>query len=130
MLSLHSDAYYIFYYQGGSATGDVYENVVLRFAHTDTDARGDYFHVLTADRYDYPPFEYSFKINTPFPYHAELHINRTRFDYEGKYIITYTRYQLQPKFTINVNSKFCTAVCMSNRADQMYNYIMVVHIII
>ncbi len=95
----------------------MYENVVLRFAHTDivdADARGDYFHVLTADRYyDQPPFEYRFKTNTPFPYHAELHINRTRFDYEGEYIIIYDRYRLQPKFTIDVNGEFCMAVCMS-----------------
>ncbi len=138
MLSLHSDAYYIFLSIQMLITSfttkeaplrgmHVYENVVLRFAHTDfvdADAHGDYFHVLT-DRYDYPRFEYSFKINTPFPYHAELHINRTRFDYEGEYFITYdygyNGYQLQPKFTIDVNSKFCMVVnvCMSNRADQM-----------
>ncbi len=113
MLSLHLDDYYIFYYQGGSAIGDLYDNVVLRFAHTDVegtfdaDARDDYFHVFV-DRYYNPPFEYSVETNTPFPYHAELHINRTRFDYEGEYFITYDyRYRLQPKFTINVNSKFC-----------------------
>ncbi len=115
MLSLYSDAYYIFYYQGGSATGDLYENIVLRFAHTDisgafdADARGGDFRVLV-DRNSPEPFEYSVEINTPFPYHAELHINRTRFDYEGKYIIIYNGNQLQPKFTINVNGKFCMAV--------------------
>ena len=114
--TLHSDAYYIFYYQGGSATGDLYDNFVLRFAHTDIEgtARGDQFRVVT-DGYDRAPFEYSVETNTPFPYHAELHINRTRFDYEGEYIIIYNyRYQLQPKFTIDVNGKFLrllTFVC-------------------
>ncbi len=108
----------------------MYDNFVLRFAHTDfvdDDSRGDQFRVHT-DRYNLAPFEYSFETNTPFPHHAELHINRTRFDYEGEYIIIYDRYQLQPKFTIDVNGQFCMAVCMSNLADQMYNYVIVVHI--
>ncbi len=124
------------------------ENVVLRFAHTDiagtfdADARGDQFRVFTGQywsshEYRTAGFAYSFKINTPFPYHAELHINRIRFYYEREYYIIYDGdyffefphgYQLHPQFTINVNnSKFCMAVCMSNCADQMYNYVMVVH---
>ncbi len=118
MLSLHSDPYYIFFYQGDSATVDLYDNYVLRFAHSVDVARGVPFWVLT-DGYIPAPFEYSVKINTPLPYHSELHINRIRSDYEGKYIIIYDHVssdQLQPRFTINVNGK---AVCMSNRADQM-----------
>ncbi len=58
--------------------GDLYDNFVLRFAHTDfgnADARGDQFHVFT-DRYDGATFEYSFETNTPFPYHSELHIKQ------------------------------------------------------
>ncbi len=118
LLSFHSDPYHIFFYQGSSATADVHEDIVLRFAHAGFN-RGfnefirDYRFYLfyePDDNYYYyrqqPSFEYSFKINTPFPYHAELHINRTQFDYEGEYFILY-RYpnQLRSNFVINVNSK-------------------------
>ncbi len=109
-----TDPYYTIFYQGVSATGDVHENIVLRFAHGNFDdyynepPRDDRFHVssTTGRYYDQPPFEYRFKTNTPFPYHTELHINRTQFDYEGEYSIIYDYYyNLRPSFTINVNSK-------------------------
>ncbi len=111
-LSLHSDGVYIFFYQGASATADVHEDIVLRFAHDDLyDSQfsnfGNRFYVFNAaDRYSEVPFEYRFETNTPFPYHAELHINRTRFDYEGEYFIAYDYYSLRPHFIIDVNGKF------------------------
>ena len=112
--SLYSDPFHIFFYQGSSATADVHEDIVLRFAHAGfnrgfvDDFRGNPFIVHFADSnyYDQPFFEYGFKTNTPLPYHAELHINRTRFDYEGEYSISYSySYLLRPNFVIDVNSK-------------------------
>ncbi len=125
MFSFHSDPYHIFFYQGASATAGVHEDIVLRFAHTGfnsgfvDDFRGDQFYVHFADRYfDQLPFEYRFKINTPFPYHAELHINRTRFNYEGEYFITYNyNYLLRPNFVIDVNSKLCIIMSVVNQND-------------
>ncbi len=116
LVSLHSDYFYIFFYQGSSATADVHEDIVLRFAHDDLyDSQfanfGNRFYVLNAaDRYNEVPFDYHFEINTPFPYHAELHINRTQFDYEGEYFIAYDYYSLGPHFIIDVNGKFCMAL--------------------
>ncbi len=110
LLIPHSDNDHIFFYQGASATVDVGEDIVLRFAHGDfvDNLRGDRFYVHP-ENYNYrqqPSFEYRFETNTPFPYHAELHINRTRFDYEGEYFINYNyNYQLRPNFVIDVNSK-------------------------
>ncbi len=119
LLSLHSDPYHIFFYQGTSATADVHEDIVLRFAHVGfnsgfndiRDYRFYLFYEPDDNNYYYyyrqqPSFEYRFKTNTPFPYHAELHINRTQFDYEGEYYIAINYYNtLRPNFVINVNSK-------------------------
>ncbi len=99
-----SDVYQIFYYQGASATADVYENIVLRFAHGNFSGTFDNDRFLVqASAYDQAAFEYRFEINTPFLYHSELHINRARFDYEGEYVISYDSVFLQPSFVINVN---------------------------
>ncbi len=114
LLSFHSDPYHIFFYQGASATADVHEDIVHRFAHAGfnngfNDIIRDYRFYLFYEHdniYYEASFEYGFKTNTPLPYHAELHITRTRLDYEGEYFITYNRYTpLWPKFLINVNSK-------------------------
>ncbi len=125
--SLYSDPFHIFFYQGSSATADVHEDIVLRFAHAgfnsgfvDDFHDGNQFYVHFADRYyyDQPSFEYHFKTNTPFPYHAELHINRTRFDYEGEYSISYNyNYLLRPNFVIDVNSKLCIIMSVVNQND-------------
>ncbi len=54
-----------------------------------------------------PPFEFRVELNTPFPYHAELHINRTQFNYEGEYFLSYNNfYNLYPSFLIDVNGKY------------------------
>ena len=65
---------------------------------------------MLADGYYLPPFEYRFEINTPIPYHAEIHINRTLFDYEGEYFIIYQYTHLRPNFVINVNGMYCMSV--------------------
>ncbi len=106
MLSLYSDRFRVFFYQGSSATADVHEDIVLRFAHTSVDLRGDRFNVFHEPDVQLATFEYHFETNTLFPHHAELHINRIQFDYEGEYSIVYDfRFQLRPNFVINVNSK-------------------------
>ena len=58
--------------------------------------------------YEYPPpFAFRVEQNTPFPYHAELHINRTQFNYEGEYFLSYNNYyNLHPSFIIDVNGKY------------------------
>ena len=72
----------------------------------------------TYNYYEQPSFEYRFKTNTPFSYHAELHINRTQFDYEGEYFISYDyRYLLRPNFVIDVNSKLCIIMSVVNQND-------------
>ncbi len=122
MLSSHSDDFYIFFYEGASATGDVGEDIVLRFAHSDLFGAvngGFRFQVsIPIDDYypyggfgfDYgypPPFAFRVELNTPFPYHAELHINRTQFNYEGEYFLSYHYfYNLRPSFIIDVNGKY------------------------
>ena len=113
LLSLYSDAFHLFFYQGTPATADVGEDIVLRFAHGDfsdrfiEEFRSDRLDVHCADPCGNPPFEYHFETNTPFPYHAELHINRTQFNYEGEYYISYydDDHRLRPNFIINVISK-------------------------
>ncbi len=112
MLSLYSDAFRIFFYQGSSATADVHEDIVLRFAHTGFttdffyDLRGNRFNLFHEPDVQLATFEYHFEINTLFPHHVELHINRIQFDYEGEYSIVYDfSFQLRPNFVINVNSK-------------------------
>ena len=103
--SFHADYFHIFFYQGASATADLYDDIVLRFAHGKaTSLYRDRFQVY-ANGYYPPPFEFRFEINTPFPFHAELHINRTQFDYEGEYLIFYDHVYLCPNFIINVNGK-------------------------
>ncbi len=123
LLSLYSDAFHFFFYQGTPATADVGEDIVLRFAHGDfsdrfiEEFRSDRLDVNCVDycAYGNPPFEYHIKRNTPFPFHGELHINRTRFASEGEYFITYDyRFGLRPNFVI---SKLCTSV-----ANQMVMY--------
>ncbi len=112
LLSFHLDFVYIFFYQGASATVDVHEDILFRFAHADlypgfiNDADSNRFYVETSG-YSTPPFEFRFETNTPFPYHAELHINGTRFDYEGEYLISYKYSNIREQFFIDVNSEFC-----------------------
>ncbi len=120
MLSLYSDPYHIFFNQGSSATADINEDIVLRFAHGDFTElnylHGYWFEVHFIDRYGRTPFDFRFNTNTPFPYHAELHINRAQFDYEGEYFISYDyRYRLWPNFVININSKLCMSVANQTR---------------
>ncbi len=122
LLSLYSDAFHFFFYEGTPATADVGEDIVLRFAHGDfsdrfiEEFRSDRLDVRCADQCGgnlY--FEHHIKRNTPFPFHGELHINRTRFASEGEYFITYDyRFKLRPNFVIG---KFCTSV-----ANQMVMY--------
>ncbi len=103
-----SDSFHTFFYQGVSATADEYDDLVLSFAH------GEFYGAaierqlfeMYADEYYLPPFEYRFEINTPIPYHAEIHINRTLFDYGGEYFITYRYTHLRPNFVINVNGTY------------------------
>ena len=123
MLSSHSDPFYIFFYEGASATGDIGEDIVVRFAHSDLFGVVNYgfgFQVVIPSDDDYypygeayyyygypPPFAFRVELNTPFPYHAELHINRTQFNYEGEYFLSYNNYyNLRPSFTIDVNGKY------------------------
>ncbi len=110
LLSLHSGDNRIFFYQGSSISVDVYEDIVLRFAHSDFNGNFElnWFYVYRSTNtyyYDAPPFEFRFEINTPFPYHAELHITTTRFDYQGEYFINYHGH-LWPNFIITVNSMY------------------------
>ncbi len=114
MFSLHLDGYHIYFYEGLSATVDVGEDIVVRFAIGDVDGGGfnlrySWFNVYyTAGNYRYLSQVYisEIKINTPFPYHAELHIKKTRFSYEGEYFIAIPSINLlHPNFIINVNSK-------------------------
>ncbi len=125
-MSFHSDPYHIFFYQGASARAGVHEDIVLRFAHASFNSgfvdgfRGSYVHFADRYYYDQPLnfVEYGFKANTPLPYHAELHINRTQFDYEGEYSIIYNyNYLLRPNFVIDVNSKLCIIMSMVNQND-------------
>ncbi len=121
LLSLHSGNGRIFFYQGSSISVDVYEDIVLRFAHSDFNGNFElnWFNVYgSSTNFDTPPsaflfeiilneppFEFRFEINTPFPYHAELHIIRTRFDYQGEYFINYHG-RLWPNFIITVNGMY------------------------
>ncbi len=122
MIYLHADTFRIFFYEGPSATRDLGEDIVLRFAHSDLKLYGFRFQVSTAINEYYPPyggwfgyyygysppFAFRVELNTPFPYHAELHINRTQFDYEGEYVLLYEPFflTLYPSFIIDVNGKY------------------------
>ncbi len=103
-----ADPFHIFFYEGPSATADLYDDIVLRFAHSNFYGRRvnrETFHVST-NGYSKAHFDTQFEVNTSFPFHAELHINRTRFDYEGEYRILYEYSSLRPNFIISVNSKY------------------------
>ncbi len=110
--SIRADTFYIFFYEGLSATADIYDDIVVRFAHGDfysNTIHSDRFRVYADGYYD-PPFEFRVELNTPFPYHGELHINRTQFNYEGEYFLSYFfsynyNYRLRPNFIIDVNGK-------------------------
>ncbi len=108
-----ADPNHIFFYEGPSATADLYDDLVLRFAHSNFGSRNERVTSINKDRFQVSTNEYrnahfdtQFEVNTPFPFHAELHINRTRFDYEGEYRILYEYYSLRPNFIISVNSKY------------------------
>ncbi len=54
-------------------------------------------------------------MNTPFPYHAELHINMAQVDYEGVYFVTKgTYFRRRPSFVIHVKGKFNLHGCIVN----------------
>lgn len=118
-LSNHADGYRIYFYEGSTATVDADEDIILRFAYDDSVNNGygvrgwQLFTKSEISRnlyqvvYDFPS---SFKINTSFPYHAELHIKNTQFNYEGEYFLLIidndaSYHLLRPNFLIDVNSK-------------------------
>ncbi len=120
--SIRADAYHNFFYEGTFATADIYDDIVVRFAHGDffsTTIYSDRF-LVNADGYYDPPFEFSFEVNTPFPFHGELRINRTQFDYKGEYFLLYDFSALRPNFIINVNGKYMCLLAVKC----MYTYCM------
>ncbi|XP_064385364.1 uncharacterized protein LOC135334155 isoform X9 [Halichondria panicea] len=98
---LHPNGNYIFFYNDTSISVDIYEDIVLRFAHSGN-FEFNWFQLFT-NEYNRAPFNFRFEINTPFPYHAELHIARTRFNYAGEYFIYYNSH-LWPNIIIDVNA--------------------------
>ncbi len=78
---------------------------------------------MYADGYYDPPFvnKFRFEINTPFPFHGELHINRTQFDYIGEYFLLYDFSTLRPNFIISVNGK---NMCLYSCKVYVYTYCM------